>query len=230
MLPELLHRDWVLNRKHLLLFFAIFSAYQVYAVLETSTSRTWLVFACIYASFLAVTLFIREDKFGAIGWSCTLPITRRDLVRARFVAGWILVLLALAGALLIVALVPGGNVTVAGVLQPSTLLIAAAVVTFVFALMQPFTIRFGFLGVIVFLVGIQVLGVAALALASTLGSGRSGGGRPIRDTLSMLSDGLAFVRGSMPYPAFALLVLVVLAVVNWLGYRAALALFSRREL
>jgi len=232
MLPKLFIRDWILNRKIVLINFAVFSAFQVYSATQVSSARVWLVFASIYASFLAVTIFIREDKFGATGWACTLPVTRRELVLARFIEAWVMVLVALGAMTLLAAVVPGSVVSPADLLQPSTLLISATIVTLVLSLMQPFTIRFGFLGVMIFLIGMQVLGVVLLtALMALRRSGvLSGSGRPIADAISTLGSGLASVREALSPTPFVLLLLIVLLLTNWLGYRSAVFLFRRREL
>jgi ABC-type transport system involved in multi-copper enzyme maturation permease subunit len=228
MLPKLFVRDWILNRRVVLLNFAVFGAFQVYSLMRVDSSRAWLVFATIYASFLAVTIFIREDRFGATGWTCTLPVTRRKLVLARYLESWVMVLLALGATTLLAAVLPGSVVHPAEVLRPSTLLIAATIATLVLSLMQPFTIRFGFLGVMIFLVGMQVLGVALLTVLLVLrGSGR---GRPVVDAFSSLGDALIAVREALSPTSFVLLLLVTLILTNWLGYRSAVFLFGRREL
>jgi hypothetical protein len=230
MLPKLFLRDWILNRKIVLINFAIFSAFQIYSGTQVSSARVWLVFASIYASFLAVTLFIREDKFGATGWACTLPVTRRELVLARIIESWVMVLVALGAMALFAAIVPGSVVSPAELLQPSTLLISATIVTLILSLMQPFTIRFGFLGVMIFLIGMQVLGVVLLTALMALRRSGSVNGRPIADAISTLGSGLASVREALSPTPFALLLLIVLLLTNWLGYRSAVFLFRRREL
>jgi len=229
MLPKLFLRDWILNRKIVLINFAIFSAFQVYLATQVSSARVWLVFASIYASFLAVTLFIREDKFGATGWACTLPVTRRELVLARFIEAWLMVLVALGAMTLLAVVVPGSVVSPADLLQPSTLLISATIVTLVLSLMQPFTIRFGFLGVMIFLIGMQVLGVVLLTALMALRRSGSVTGRPIADAISTFGSGLAFVREALSPTPFVLLVLAALLLTNWLGYSSAIFLFRRRE-
>jgi hypothetical protein len=232
MLRELVWRDWILNRRTLLLSFAVFFAFQLYSILRMSSDRAWLVFAAIYASFLTIIPVVVEDTSQATASTCALPVTRTDVVRARFVASWVLTTAVLAVTAALPAVVPGSAVEPAIALQPGTLLAMATTVTAVVALMQPFTIRFGMLGVMIFLVSAQVLGGAALFLAARFRrpDGVGAGVGPIRAGLSELSAAVTAVHDAVGPAGFVVVVLAALAVVNWLGYRFAVFLFRRREL
>jgi hypothetical protein len=209
--------------------YSIFGAFQIYFVMRVSSSRAWAVFATVYAAFLGVTLFVREDKFGATAWTCTLPTTRIDIVRARFVEAWVLVVTAIAGFTLLAAVVPGSRVSPWEVVEPRTLLMMSAVATLVLALMLPFTIRFGMLGVMIFLVAVQVLGVVVLLIVSR--RGRTGG-EPglLRAGVSSIVNGIAALREILPAPVWFAGVLLALCLVNWIAFRLAVHLFRRREL
>lgn len=230
MLSRLLRREWILNRRLMLINFGFFAAFEIYAAHSMDGAREWLVVACIYTSFLATVLFVREDKFRATAWTCSLPVTRREVVRARFVLAWLMVLSSLALAAALAALLPAGRVPVGEIFDPASLLIGGAVVTFVLALMLPFTIRFGLAGIMIFLVGAQVLGIVGLTLARVFGGDGGGGRGPIKAAFSNMSDGLVALRDVMSPGPFALLVVVCLIVANWAGYRLAVLLFHQRDL
>jgi hypothetical protein len=229
MLREILVRDWILNRTAVLVSFGIFSAFEVYAVLSMDGPREWLVFASIFCAFLALTMFTREDKFQATAWACTLPITRTDLVLARFVGAWVLVVAGLGSAMLIAVVVPGSRIDPVAGLDLTTVLIASAVVTGIVAVMLPFTVRFGMLGVMIFLVGAQMMGVLALSLGKFIQRQGGGTGRPIKDGLAQVGVALAEIREALTPDGFTVLVVAVLVLVNWLGYQASVFLFRRRE-
>ena len=110
MLHRLLMREWILTRRALLLIIGIYTFFQAYFVCRAGSAREWLVSAAVYASFLSLTLFIREDTFHAAAWSCTLPIRRQDLVQARFLAAWIMVAGALSLGLAMAGVMPGSRV------------------------------------------------------------------------------------------------------------------------
>ena len=230
MLHELLLRDWILHRRVLLITYGMFGAFQIYSSISVSSPRVWLVFASIYAGLLTVVPFAREDKFRSTAWTCTLPVTRTQIVRARLIGAWVLVLAALAAAAVLASIVPGSQVNAMTVLTPANLLAAGTAITLIFSLMLPFTIRFGLMGVLIFGVVAQLLGGGLLMIGMISRNRGGGSGRSLFAALTPIAE---FVRGAhetLPAVAFYLLALCVLAAVNWLGYRLALALFARREL
>lgn len=227
MLCELLLRDWRLNQRAILISVALFAAFQVYFVIRVDSTRAWFVFTSFYAAFLILTVFAREDKFRCASWTCSLPVTRREIVGARFAGAWLQVAGALAVAIILAVVVPGSRIDLAGIVQPETLLLAATVAAVVVALMLPFTIRFGLIGVMIFLVAAQVLGAGALFLAIAL---RPRGGSSLRLGFSAVADGVRAVHASLPLPAFSLLVLALLAAVSWGGHCLAVHLYRRREM
>ena len=214
MLPRLLQREWILNRQNVAIMFAIYGAYQVYVLRSVDSTRPFVVMAALFAAFLTSALFVREDKFRSAWWACTLPVTRLELIRARYLAAWSMVLAALAGSTLLAVVVPGSAVLVAEVFNPSTLLIAATGTTLIFAWVLPFTIRFGMFGLMVFLIGAQVAGAGLLVLGRTLGRRTGAGGRPIRTALAAIGDTVVAAREALTPGIFAVVVIVLLIVVN----------------
>lgn len=232
MLRKLLYREWILNRANVALIFAIFLGFQVYIISSISSTRPFVVMATLYAAFLAAALFVREDKFRSTWWACTLPVTRHELIRARYIASWSMTLAAMAVWVLLVAIIPGSNVLVSEIFDPWTLLIAATLATAIFLWVLPFTIRFGMFGLMVFLIGAQLAGAGLLILGQMLRrggeAGRSGPG-PIRTALGAIGDGILAAREALTPGLFAAAVVALLIVVNWLSYRFAAFLFRRRE-
>jgi hypothetical protein len=208
----------------------ILVAYQIYALMNVESARAWFVMAAGYAAFLTAALFIREDKFRATGWSCILPIKRIELVRARFVSSWALVIGALVLATLLAVVVPGTHFPVGDIFDLSTLLIVAALTTLIFAWILPFSIRFGMAGIMIFLVGAQIGGVLLLLIGSRIGRASGSSERPIRATMTAISDALVGAREALSPTLFTVVVLIALVAANWLAYRFSAFLFERREL
>jgi hypothetical protein len=230
MLPRLLHREWILTRRALLPIFGIYLVFQTYFVCRASSPRQYLVFASVYAAFMTLTLILREDKFRATAWSCSMPVFRHDLVRARYVGAWIFVSGALVLALVLAGIVPGSAVELPDVFELSTLLQACAAVTVILSLMFPFTIRFGVLGVIIFLVLFQIVGAGVLLIAVKSGGGSGASQGLLSGGMEALGTRLAALRALMSPGGFNAAAVLGLILVNWLGYRLAVALFRRREL
>lgn len=226
MLLRLLRRDLLLHGRMLLISYAIFLAFEAYFALRVSSARFWLTAAAIYASFLSITVFAREDKFGSSAWTCTLPVRRSQIVRARFAAAWLLVAAALATGAAMAALLPGTRVVLAEIFRPATLLSAATAVTLVVALMLPFLIRFGLLGIMIFLVGIQLLGAGVLALAMVLGRH----GRHLTLGIGSVFHAVRSAYEAFPPAISIVLTIALLFAINWAGYRFSVFLFRRRDL
>jgi hypothetical protein len=236
MMTELLHRDWILLRRDLILHrrallpsVLIFAAFQVYFVMVANHATLWLVFTCIWMTFITVVPLNREDKFGTRAWSCTLPVSRADLMRGHYVTAWATVVGMFVVALALAAFVPGSRLSVSMLLSPDRLLLAAGITTFILALLLPFTVRFGFMGVMMLLVVLQILGAAMFVVAKTTGSMdavESGIAAPFR----ALAAGIAALRETLPLIVFQLAILLALVLVNWASYRISLAYFRRRDL
>lgn len=229
MLPELLRRDWLLHRNTLVTVALIFTAFQVYFVLNADKVVLWIIFTAVYVSFVTVTPITRDDAFRANAWSCTLPVSRADLVRARYATAWLMVAGLFLLALAVAAGVPGSKLS--GTLPSGAdhLLLALAVVTAVLFLVMPFTIRFGFLGILIALTALQIGGAILFVVGRATGSLSHVEGN-IAAIFRPLISGVAAAREALPRPLFLLAALLALGLVNWTGYRLALALFRRREL
>lgn len=228
MLLELLRRDWFLHRRALLTVILIFSAFEIYFVLVANQPRVWLVFTCIYISFFVIVPLTRDDKFRALAWAATLPVTRADLVRARYVASWVIVAVAFLEVLLLAVFLPGSKLAPALPVDPRSLLSAATVVTIIFLLVIPFTVRFGLIGIFIGLAALQLVGAGLFVFASATGNFEAVEGG-VASVFKPPIAAVAAIRNSLPDLAFNLAAVLALVLINWIGYRLALALFRRRE-
>lgn len=224
-----LRRDLILHRRALLPSVLVFAAFQVYFVIVANHATLWLVFTCIWMAFITVVPLNRDDKFGTRAWSCTLPVTRADVVRGYYVTAWALVTGMFAVALALAAFVPRSKLSALMFLYPDRLLLVGGVCTFILALLLPFTIRFGFMGVLFLLVVLQILGAVTFVVSKATGSMDSVEGG-IGAAFRTLAGGVVGLREALPLPVFHLALLLVLALVNWASYRISLTLFRRLDL
>lgn len=227
MLRKLLYRDWMLNRVQIVMVLSMVAAFEIYFVLRVDSARMWMVATGVFMAFQTIVPFTREEKFQSAGWTCTLPVLRREIVRARWAGAWLYVLVGIVIAVTIGVLLPGSQAAVAQALTPDTLFLAAAVVTVILALLLPFTIRFGLVGVMIFLVVMQIAGAAAL-IGAMMARGRNGG-FALRTIIEGTRSGLVSLQAALTPTVFYLAVLVTLLLINWLGFRFAVALYRRRE-
>jgi len=225
---RLLARDWILNRRAMSIVLAIFVAFQVYMVLRVSGARAWSVFTCVYACFLTIVPLTREDKFRAGAWARTLPVTRAEIVGARYLGSWLIAAIAYASALALAAALPGSRVEPSLLLDFRALLVTASIVSGILFLLVPFTIRYGLIGVMIFLVALQVLGVVML-FAAVATEGMKGIEGAVLAGGRAAGAWLAASREALTPAGFVLAALAALSALNWTGYRFALALYNRRE-
>jgi len=225
----LVRRDLVLHRSSLLIAAIVFLAFEAYLISQIDSITAWLVFTCIYASFLTVIPLNRDDKYGSTGWICTFPVTRDEVVEGRYTTAWTLAFLFMAACLVLAAIVPGEVVTASGLLQPGRLLLVAGIIVLILALLLPFTIRYGFTGVLLMLVVLQIAGAVLLIVSRlTASMDRVEGG--IGAFFDMLIGGVNAVRDSLPVPLYYLVVVLFLVGITWASMRFSAALFRRRDL
>ncbi len=230
MLTRLLRRDWILNRRGLVPVVAIFAAFQVFLIqLPFDLLRLWLVLTCIFASGMIVVPFARDEKFRTAASSCTLPISRADLVRARYVGAWALVAGTLLVAFALAALVPGSSISPAAAFDPGALLLAGTIVTVILVTLLPFVIRFGLRGMAILLIPFNLLLPIVFVVSKATGRQDDVEGRVLAG-LGALAEWTVVLRESLSTPVFYPAVLLSLVLLNWASYRLALALFRRREL
>jgi hypothetical protein len=228
MLRDLLYREWLLNRLHLLIVLAMVAAFEIYFLLNVDSQRMWLVFTGVFMAFQTIVPFTREDKFQSAGWVLTLPVRREQVVRARWAGAWLLVLAGLLMSTVVGLLLPGSQLVLSQALIPDTVLLAAAIVSIILVLLLPFTIRFGLTGVLIFMVAAQILG-AALLVVAVMGGGRRSLGQGLHALIEGTRGALLGIQAAMTPTVFHVAALAALVLLNWLGYRFALALYRRRE-
>lgn len=186
-----------------------------------------LVFGSAIAGFLPVMISGREDRFRTNGFAGALPASRRQLVVARYLVGpvfypaWVLLSVAVAWAL-------GGGGFPADMLRPSTLAAGLAVLALTVTVMTPPMLRFGFVGFLVGLVGLQVIGLVVLVAGPRLGL------RPgilaIEDAIGSVGPAIRRLRAAWGGAAFYPLAAAAVATVFALSCAGSCAMFARRDL
>lgn len=230
MLRELLWRDWILARRELLINAALFAAFEVYFALRAGSPRFFLVGACLYAAIISTTIMTKEDRVRGGAWSCSFPVSRKNLVTGRFVGGWLFMTVLVGIAVALGLLLPKGILSAEGFFRLETLFLILGIFTLTATLLYPFTIRFGLMGILVFAVTMQLLGAVVLMIAVAFPRPAKPGTRGlIGSTVDFLKTHFTTLRDSMPPGLFYPLLLAVLMLINWTGYRVAVAVFRRKE-
>jgi hypothetical protein len=225
---KLIRLDLTFNRNSLLLVMAVMTGFFVYFTYrgdEISPRAFFLLAAFYVGASLSVTLAAREEKFKYGALTCSLPVRRSTIVAARFVLTWALMILALAYVVALAAALPFSRVDIGAALSVKFILTGFLILSLVFSLMLPFTLRFGVMGVMMFLVTAQVAGIVGLLLAGHLSGGRVSIGSP----LSAAIRGLKFLVGPESTATHMLLVAAAVVVLNIAAFIASKALYARRD-
>jgi len=229
-LLNLMWRDWVLHRPALVPMFLVLALLQIVGIQFAVDAPVLPLFiGCFWACVLTMVPFAREHQFRTIAWSCTLPVTRADLVKARYVASWTLVAATLLIVFTATVLVPGSVDFLAPTIDLDAPLAAAAVLTVFIALMFPPVARYGPKGAAFLLIALNVLSPLVFVLSKVTGTQDEVEG-VVLGAAANLAAQVGGVKAATPAPVFYLVVIAGLFFVNWLSYRVAVALFRNREL
>jgi hypothetical protein len=152
-------------------------------------------------------------------------VRRRTVVLSKYVSSWISMGLVLALSLALASL-PLARIDVAEILTVKSLLTCLLLISVLAGFIIPFTIRFGLAGIIIFLVGGQLLGIMMLILAQFLGRGPN----PLRTVITAIERGLRSLLDHEVTPVFLLELLAAIAIVNAASFFASRAIYTRRDL
>ncbi len=167
----------------------------------------------------------REDKFRAQTVLLSLPVTRAAVIRARYVSALIVGLACFAAVSLMAVWLPWSARPAAEVFDVRTQAFGIASIVTTAAVMLPFALRFGLVGVIGLMGVFQVGGIAVLLWSEV--SGRRGAARAV---FGSIESGLAWVFQNLDQPGFFLGTAAVLAVGLWGSLRTAVFLSEHQDL
>lgn len=224
---KILRLEYLFNRKQIFIVLAIFTAYFAYLVYQIDSPRVFIVLTSLMIGLsIPFTILGREDKFKTASLVCSLPVRRPIVVLGKYTATWAAIGLGLAYTLILAAGLPFAKFSVGEILTVKTLIISLFLISLIFSVVLPFTIRFGFTGIIILLVGLQFLGVIALLLAQTL----KGASNPMRVLFRTAESGLRGLLYHAATPGFLWTLLAAVVAINVLSLLISVALYSRRSL
>jgi len=224
MLAKIIRMDWILSRRHILLNSGLFCLYALYMVYRMESPKLFSMFAAIMASFGSFVVLTREDRFKAAATTVSLPVDRRQVVFARYFLGWgigfgtLLLTFGLAILLKTIGAVEFPPFTA------GHFALAVAVVGIIVALLFPFVVRFGWTGLVLFLVSLQVLGAVFL-----LAAGYGGLHISLRAFPTAIGSWSVKMQQTLGWPLFFIGLILGLAFLSALSVLASVILFRKRE-
>jgi ABC-type transport system involved in multi-copper enzyme maturation permease subunit len=222
----LVRKDLILDRRMVGLNFAMYLIMGpvFMALVAEAPVKIIAGWAGIVGAMIPLSLVGREDKFRTAALTCSLPVTRDTVVASRYVGGWAL---AVTGGLAIIAACYA--VTLAGLAQPvgdwpGALLVAFVTIGLIMAGLLPFTMRFGLVGLMGFLVFTQVLGIVAFLSAVLFG-----GHGTLRRAIGGGAGAVKALQEPLGPVGYDLFLVAAVVALNILSFFLSRWIYRRRE-
>jgi ABC-type transport system involved in multi-copper enzyme maturation permease subunit len=206
-----------------LLFMAAFLTFM--ASWEEEVPPGSFAFFCgIMMAFIPAMVVTREDKYKAMALGCSLPVTRKTIVRSRYLLAVGSAVFGVFFAFLLGSFVPTTRLGPDVLFRLPIVLQALSVTILVISVLLPFTLRFGAMGLILVLAGFQVLGVVALTVVKITESSVD------KRLIDGIIETVREIHAWAGPEGFYLLLLVFLMAVVAVSYALSVRVFNRREL
>jgi ABC-2 family transporter protein len=218
---ELIRRDILLHKKFIVFLGVFYLIYLGYFGSRLDNPRILAIIGPFLMAIFPISIFSREDKFKSLAFCLSLPMTRAEFLRARYALSWIMMGVVYAAAALLMSVLPGAKTQAAEALDVRTLLLTLLVTSLLFGFLMPLSVRFGWMGLIIFLVALQVLGALVLFIRPLA--------KLILPMFSAYPRAIETVHAAAG-PAGALAAgVIVLFLLNYASYRVSTALFRAME-
>ncbi len=221
---SLILKDLILNKKFLLWMGLLYFIYVAVFGSRIDNPRITTVFVTFLCFVMPVMIFTREEKFKGTVLVCSLPATRKQVILARYILGWLMMLAFFVLATVGVLAVPGSKLGPEDLLNARTVVFALALMALYFSVLMPLLIRFGMVGFLVFLISMQVLGFVTLALAS-----QSVLKLNIRSSIVAIKNAFISLNSSLGTPAYYALLIVVMVALNLASFACSVSIFKRKD-
>ena len=222
---RVIRKDLILNQTALLAnllimvgFLCFMSSWE-----EGASAGSFAFFSGIMMAFVPVMIITREDKFKAMALGCSLPVTRKTIVQSRYLLAVACSVMGISFAFLLGAYFPLSELNSSLLFRPGMVFLALSVTTLMVALLLPFTLRFGAMGLILVLAGFQVLAIVALTLVKLKESSAD------RRLIDILVGSVVDLHGQVGSGVFYLFLLLFLCGMLAASYGLSLWVFHRRE-
>jgi len=214
-------KDFLLHKKFLLGFGPAYVVYMAIFGSRISGSGVSAGFGPLLYALLPLTIYAREDKFKAEGFSLSLPVTRRDLILSRYIMAWITMLAMYGSASVLSLLIPGTKLGVSTVFLPKTVLMALFFMTLIFGMLMPLFTRFGMVGLMIFLITMQVLGIFLIVFNVVI--------KDIRSLIISIIRAVNEAQAAVGPAGSAAAAVVLMIILTYLSFELSVFFFKRKD-
>jgi len=165
MIGHILRSEFILNKKILLFFLVmVIGLTIIYPLLLGSPPGVVFGITAVYLSFLPASILARQSKFKADAVMCALPVTRNKLVIGKYVFTVILFCIGVLLLVIILIILPGRQYSLSDIINADRLVNIFFAVGAVSGVLIPLILRFGYTGILVFVLGLNILTVMLFVL------------------------------------------------------------------
>jgi hypothetical protein len=221
---NLLRQDLLFNRNIIIMWVAILTGYGIFFALTKLPPGLALAITIVMASMMPFTFFAREDKFKGAPLRLSLPVNRRAVNRARFLGAWLTTAAGTLYGMTLFVLFGWGTVPLSQVLSIKILFTGLCTVTIIVGFLMPLVIRFGIMGLMGVMVGLQVLGVIFFILASQFRMAFD-----LKAIAKSVESAILFVNAQLGTAGFYLVLLALVVLINVGTCRLSGIIYARKE-
>jgi ABC-type transport system involved in multi-copper enzyme maturation permease subunit len=214
-------KDFLLHKKFLLGFGPAYVVYMAIFGSRIGGSGVSAGFGPLLYALLPLTIYAREDKFKAEGFSLSLPMTRRDLILSRYIMAWITMLAMYGSASVLSVLIPGTKLSTSTIFLPKTVLMALFFMTLIFGMLMPLFTRFGMVGLMVFLIAMQVLGIFFVVFNMVI--------KDIRTVIMSTVGAINKVQAAIGPAGSAAAAVILMIMFTYLSFELSVFVFKRKD-
>jgi hypothetical protein len=218
-------KDYFLHTRSTFIFLLLITGYCIWISFTVPPALAYAGFSAIFVAMIPLAALAREDKLQSVVLSCSLPVKRDDIIFYKYFSGWLVALAGLVYVFGLGLLIPGSKIVADELLSLGAVFFYLTVGSIFLAFVFPFIFRFGFTGLIVFLLVVQFLG-AVLLLVPMFFSTTFG----LRTVIAAIPEGIAYLMNTVGVPGFYLTLVLFLFLLNVVSWKISAALFRRRDL
>jgi hypothetical protein len=182
----------------------------------------YITLVCIYAIIVPTALMAIEDRVRAGVFNCSLPVTRRQIVLAKYVIAWVLAVVAVLTGLAIYSVIAAQNLWAIWTLAAAIQILA--ILSLGLGLTLPVLLRFGWMGMMIAYFGMLTLGAVTVVIVLAFVPGRQ-----LLDSLIAISDFVVDTVNQLGELNFLMLIVVVGAILNLVSFIIGVKMFKQRE-
>ena len=224
LMVKLIKSEFILNKKTLLTNGLMFSAMIIiYPLIIPEVGTVFAMMGILLGMYPAI-LLARQSKFKADDTICTLPITRRQLILGKYAFMGLSIIVGFLFFMILLLILPYIQFAKSELFNADILVNVLFAVSLICGLLTPLIVQFGFMGVMYFVLGLNMFTVVVFILTS-LGLIPNALDFFFRD----LPQAFRNLRLSLGAPGYHLLTIGIAICVGFLSLKLSQRLYERKE-